>query len=223
MHPDSAETFKKTGAPARWAVRITGMVGRMQQIKHRALAVAMFALAALPALAAGGGDGESNIFAGDIGNVFWTLVTFGLVLFVLGKFVWGPLTDMIQKREDFIRESLDQAKSDRESAEARLAELEKRLNDARAEATAIVDEGRRDAEVVRQKIEADAKAEAEKMVERAKREIGIARETAVKELYELSGNLAAEIAGRIVGRELQAKDHENLISEALDELQGKAN
>ena len=195
----------------------------MQQTMHRVVAVAMLALGALPALAAGGGEGESNIFAGDIGNVLWTLVTFGLVLFVLGKFVWGPLTNMIQQREEFILESLEKAKGDREAAEARLLELEKRLNDARAEATEIVEEGRRDAEAVKHKIEADAKAEAQKMVERAKREIGIARETAVKELYELSGNLAVEIAGRIVGRELETKDHDRLISEALEDLQGKAN
>lgn len=181
----------------------------------------MGTLVALPALAAGGGDGENNIFAGDVGNVFWTLVTFGLVIFVLGKFVWGPLTDMIQKREEFIFESLEKAKGDREAAESKLAELEQRLNDARAEASALVDEGRRDAEAVKHKIEADAKAEAEKMIERAKREIGIARETAVKELYELSGNLAADIAGRIVGRELDAKDHARLISEALEQLQGQ--
>ncbi len=194
----------------------------MRQTTHRIIFAAVLALLALPVLGSGG-EGESNIFAGDIGNVLWTLITFGLVLFVLGKYVWGPLTDMIQKREEFIRDSLEQAKSDRESAEARLLELEKRFNDARAEATAIVDEGRRDAEVVRQKIEAEAKAETGKMVERAKREIGIARETAVKELYEVSGNLATEIAGRIVGRELNAKDHDRLISDALEELQGKAN
>lgn len=179
----------------------------------------MGTLVAFPALAAGGGDGESSIFGGDVGNVFWTLVTFGLVIFVLGKFVWGPLTDMLEQREKVIFESLESARTDRQAAEARLAELEQRLNDARTEATALVEEGRRDAEVVKQKIEADAKAEAEKMIERAKREIGIARETAVKELYELSGNLAADIAGRIVGRELTAKDHEQLISDALDQLQ----
>ena len=193
----------------------------MQQTKHRIIHVVMLALTALPVAAAGGEGGENGIFAGDVGNVLWTLVTFGLVIFVLGKFVWGPLTDMIQQREEMILGSLEQAKSDREAAEATLEELEKRLNDARTEATAIVEEGRRDAEVVRQKIEADAKAEAEKMVERAKREIGIARETAVKELYELSGNLAADIAGRIVGKELDSKDHARLISEALDELQGQ--
>jgi len=193
----------------------------MQQTIHRVVALAMFGLFTLPALASSGGEGENNLFAGDVGNVLWTLVSFGLVMIVLGKFVWGPLTEMIQKREEFILDSLETAKSHRESAEARLEELESRLNDARAEATALVDEGRRDAEVVRQKIEADAKDEAEKMVERAKREIGIARETAVKELYELSGNIAASIAGRIVGRELDAKDHSRLISEALEQLQGE--
>lgn len=196
----------------------------MQLTTHRIIFVAMLALTALPVAAAGEG-GENSIFGGDVGNVVWTLVTFGLVIFVLGKFVWGPLTDMIQQREDLILSSLEQAKSDREAAEAKLQELEQRLNDARGEATAIVEEGRRDADAVRQKIEADAKAEADKMVARAKREIGIARETAVKELYELSGNLAADIAGRIVGRELDAKDHAQLISSALEELQseGKAN
>ena len=57
---------------------------------------------------------------------------------------------------------------------------------------------------------------------RALRDIGIARETAVKELYELSGKLAAEIAGRIVGRELDAAAHEKLISDTIDELTSKA-
>ncbi|MEM6794239.1 MAG: F0F1 ATP synthase subunit B [Acidobacteriota bacterium] len=180
-------------------------------------------LAALPAWAAGGEDVEMNVFGGDLGNILWTLITFGLVVFVLGKFAWGPLQDTLEKRESFIRDSLEQAKKDRESAEARLKEYEERLAEARAEATSIVEEGRRDAEVTRQRIEEDARAEADKMIERAKREIGIARETAVKDLYERSGLMASEIAGRIVGRELDAKAHEKLISEALSQLSEEAN
>ena len=165
-----------------------------------------------------GGGHENNIFAGDVGNVLWTLIIFGLVIFVLGKFAWGPLLDYLKQREDFIHDSVAKAKADREAAELRLTELEKRLNDARAEATAIVEEGRRDAEVVRQRVGEEAKVEAKKELERAKREIAIARETAVKHLYEVSGNLAVEIAARIVGRELQKKDHERLISEAIAEV-----
>lgn len=177
-------------------------------------------LIAVPALAAGGGEGhgESSIFAGDLGNVLWTLVIFGLVLVVLGKYAWGPMLEMLQKREDFIRESLESAKNDRVEAEARLAEYEERLTVARAEATAIVEEGRRDAEVLRQRIEEEARAEAGKVMERAKREIAIAHETAMKELYEVSGRLATDIAGRIVGRELSAGDHERLIRESIEEI-----
>ena len=180
-------------------------------------AACFLAFSTLPVLAAGEG-GENNIFGGDFGNVLWTLVIFGLVLFVLGKFAWGPLLDVLQKREDFIRESLESAKEDRDAAEARLKEYEERLNEARTEATAIVEEGRRDAEVLRHRIETEAKEEAEKSLARARREIDIAKETAVKELYELSGKLAVDIAGRVIGRELDAADHERLIKESISEI-----
>lgn len=171
------------------------------------------------ARAAAEADGQSsNIFAGDIGNVLWTLLIFGGVLFVLGKYAWGPILSTLQAREDFIRDSLEKAKHDRDQAEARLKEYEERLNAARAEATAIVEEGRRDAEVLRGRIESEAQAEANRMVERAKREIDIARETAVKELYAVSGDLAIDIASRVIDRELSASDHQRLIEESINEL-----
>ncbi|MCG8458257.1 MAG: F0F1 ATP synthase subunit B [Holophagales bacterium] len=196
----------------------------MQRTTLRALLSALVTCClALPVWAAGGeGKSDNNIFAGDLGNILWTLITFGLVLFVLGKYVWGPLGAVIQKREDFIRESLEKAQNDREAAEARLAEYAERLADSRAEASAIVDQGRIDAEDNARRIIEQAKQEASKERDRALRDIGIARETAVKELYELSGKLAAEIAGRIVGRELDAAAHEKLISDTIDELTSKA-
>ena len=185
--------------------------------KRLLLAALLVASLALPAFAAG--DGENNIFAGDLGNVLWTLVIFFLVLVVLGKYAWGPLLDSLKAREDFIHESLAAAKQDRDQAEARLREYDNKLTEARAEATAIVEEGRRDAEVLRQRVEEEARAEAEKMIERAKREISIAKETAVKDLYTLSGTLATDIAARIVGRELKPEDHQRLIEESISELE----
>ena len=172
---------------------------------------------ASPALAASG-DGEISIFAGDLGNAIWTLVIFGLVLFVLGKYAWGPVLDSLQQREKFIRESLEQAKADRESAESRLQEYEEKLTAARAEASAIVEVSRKDAEELRRTIEATAKSEADKTVDRAKREIQIAQQTAVKELYSASASLATELAGRVLGREVKPEDHERLIADSLDEL-----
>jgi F-type H+-transporting ATPase subunit b len=185
--------------------------------------IALFTLAlAVPALAAESaaeGHGQPGLFSGNIGNAIWTLVIFGLVVFVLGKFAWGPILNTLQARESFIRESLETAKRDRDEAEARLKEYEARLAQARTEASAIVEEGRRDAVVVKQRIEADARVEAEKLLERAKREIQIATETATKELYQLSARQAIEMAARVIGRELTPQDHERLISGLLESRQ----
>ncbi len=183
------------------------------------VSLALVSLALAPSVWAAGGGGENNLFAGDLGNILWTLVIFGLVLFVLGKFAWGPILQNLQQRETFIHDALAKAKGDRDAAEAKLAEYEGILNEARAEATAIVEEGRRDAQVLRAKIEETARTEADKTLERAKREIDIATETAKKELYTVSGELATRIASKIVRRELADADHQRLIDESISEIQ----
>jgi len=185
-------------------------------IKRAFFALTLLA-AAVPAMAQEAHEGVSpNLFAGDLGNVFWTVLIFALVLAVLGKFAWGPILSTLQSRESFIHEALAKAKHDRDAAEARLREYEERLATARAEATAIVEEGRRDAEAVKHKVEAAAKGEADKMIERARHEIQLATETATRELYQLSAKLATDMASRVIGRELSAQDHERLIAEAID-------
>jgi len=183
--------------------------------------LALMALAAGPVLAAEAEGGESlSPFAGDLGNVLWTLIIFVLVLVVLGKFAWGPILSSLQARESFIRESLETAQRDRQESERRLKEYEERLAQARTEATAIVEEGRRDAAAVRHKIEEDARREADKMIERAKREIQIASEAATKDLYSVSARLATDLAARILGREISPQDHQRLISEAVGGMDG---
>jgi F-type H+-transporting ATPase subunit b len=186
-------------------------------IKRALFLLAALAMAALPALAAeGAGEAPPSLFAGDIGNSVWTILIFVLVLVVLGKYAWGPILSALQTRESFIHEALAKAKHDRDAAEARLKEYEERLASARAEATAIVEEGRRDAEVVKRKIEEDARHAANQAIERARHEIQMATDVATKELYQLSARLATDMAARVIGRELSPQDHERLISEAID-------
>lgn len=172
-----------------------------------------------PGLALASSDGGgANPFAGDFGNALWTLVVFGAVVLVLGKFAWGPLLENLQAREDFIHDALAKAKADRDAAEARLASYEAKLATARAEATAIVEEGRRDAEEVKRRVEASAQEEADKTVARAKREISIAQDTAVKAIYQQSAEIATALASRVIRKELDAAEHERLIAEAIGEL-----
>lgn len=184
-----------------------------------ALLTAPAALAAVPA--AESPEAANNVFAGDVGNALWTVVIFVLVLVVLGKFAWGPLLAGLQSREAYIRESLETARRDRTEAESRLREYEEKLAASRAEATAIIEEGRRDAEAVKRRIEEHAKQESAKMIERARREIDAAAIEATRQLYALSAHLATELASRIVGRELNPQDHERLIAESIADLSAR--
>jgi F-type H+-transporting ATPase subunit b len=193
----------------------------------RALIVLMTLALAVPALALAAETAEHaeespSLFAGDVGNAVWTLVIFAVVVLVLGKFAWGPILKGLQARETYILESLEKAKQERTEAETRLREYEERLAQARTEATAIVEEGRRDAEVLKNKILDEARREAEQERERTKREIRIATDTATKELYALSARLATDMAGRIIRKELTPQDHERLIAESIQELRSAA-
>jgi F-type H+-transporting ATPase subunit b len=188
-----------------------------------AIAAAPAALAATAAVPAPSPETANNVFAGDIGNALWTVVIFVLVLVVLGKFAWGPLLAGLQAREAYIREALETARRDRQEAESRLREYEEKLAASRTEATAIIDEGRRDADAVKRKIEEQAKQESAKMIERARREIDAAAAEATRQLYALSAHLATELAARIIGRELDAKDHERLIEESIAEISARTN
>lgn len=190
-----------------------------QRIFKRVLpGVVLIMCAVGSATAAEGGESKNPIESGTISNAVATVITFGVVVIILGKLVWPHVLKALKDREDFIRESLDSARRDRQEAEKRLQQYQEQIKNARQEATAIVDEGRRDAEVLRRKIHEDAKGEADAIMARAKREIGIARDTAVKDLYALSGQLATDLAGKILQKELDAASHDRLIQESINQI-----
>lgn len=165
-----------------------------------------------------GGGGGISPFAGDIGNALWTLVVFFILLWVLKKYAWGPILSGLQGREQFIREALESAKSERDEAEKRHAEYEAKLAAAREEVDAIMDEARRDAEALRLREEERAREEAEKTIARARREIEIASETAVKDLYVRATRLATAAATAVLKREIRPEDHERLVAESIEAL-----
>jgi hypothetical protein len=95
-------------------------IASIGMIKKSLFALALLATA-VPAMAAEA-EGSPSLFSGDIGNAFWTVLIFVLVLVVLGKFAWGPILSNLQARESFIHDALATAKRDRDQAEARLRE-----------------------------------------------------------------------------------------------------
>lgn len=161
---------------------------------------------------------EPNILSGDLGNVIWTMVIFVVLLVLLGSLAWKPILKALQEREKFITESIAAAKRERMESERMMREYTEKMNKAREEATAVVEEGRRDAEVLRRKIHEDAKKEAADMIVRAQKEIKIAKDTAVADLYQQVVEVSTNLAGRIARKQLNAADHRGLLDESLAEL-----
>jgi F-type H+-transporting ATPase subunit b len=173
---------------------------------------------ATPALAA---EGEPDIFAGGIGNAIITLVIFVSVVLILGKYAWPPLMRVLSERERTIRESLEDAKREREEAERVLEKYTRQIEQARVEASKIVDAGRRNAEEVARRVHEEARDEAGQMVVRARREIQLAADAAKKEVYDLAAELAVDVAGRIIRKELSAADHKELVAESLARMRAE--
>ena len=192
------------------------MERRTQRTRLALLAGLAAAASAWPALAAEGG--EPSIFSGDIGNFIFTLIIFVIVVTVLGKFAWKPVLRVLQQREQMIHDALVEAKRERAEADKLLARYQQQVDHAREEATAIVEEGKRDAEAVRRRLHEEAQREADEMIERAKREIRLATSAAVKDVYDLTGRLAIEVAGQVLQAEVSPDKHRQLVQDALNRI-----
>ena len=163
-----------------------------------------------------GAEGVSTSPAELKGDLaIYSFVVFLLLLLILNKFAWGPISSGLERREQRIAEHIAAAERSHEEAKQMLAEYERKLASAQDEVRAILDEARRDAEHTHQEILAKAKAEAAAEAARAKHEVETARDQALKQLVETGANLAVDLAGQILKTRLSAADHSQLIADAV--------
>ena len=181
------------------------------------LAVVFLALSAIPLHAAE--EAPLSPFAGNLGNAVWTLAIFLIVVVVLGKFAWGPVLSLLKQREEFIHQSLSDAKHDRDEAEARLKDLAARLQSAQAEAVGIIEEARKDAERLREELRTRAKSEADTMLKNAERQIELQTTRAVQQIRQEAVELSVTIASKLLQRNITKEDNEKLIADALEQIE----
>ncbi len=173
-------------------------------------------LAPTPAFAADEGGG--GLFAVDPGLFVWTLLVFLLVLWVLGKFAWGPILGALDAREQGIRKSIDDAAAMRAEAQLLLEEHRKQVADARRQSQEIVAEGRAAAERVGREIQDRAREEANRIVERARAEIERERDAALGKIREEAVELALAAASRLLRERLDEDRDRVLVQQFLSEL-----
>jgi len=160
---------------------------------------------------------------------YWVLVAivqFLLLFFLLQKFLWGPIQKTLQSRADRIREGLETAETAKRERTQMQAEVERLLADARRESAALSERAAQAAEAAAAEIRTQAKQEGDRIRERAKADAAQFHQQALSQLRGEVASLAVLAAGRILGKEVDAKAHQALIERSLDEAGtelGKAN
>ena len=156
------------------------------------------------------------------GLAIWTIITFLLLVFVLGKFAWKPILATLQEREQTIQRSLDEAKQARDAAESLMEKNRAILADAQNQANELLENARRDAEVRRADIAEQARQEAEALLTRSREEIQRQQRAALKEIRAEVADLAISAASCLVGEGLDKDQHRRLIDEYFATLPGQA-
>ena len=152
------------------------------------------------------------------GLIFWTAITFFILLLLLRQFAWKPLLNALHSREEKISKSIERAERAKEEAERLLEENKKNLQRADEQAQQVIKEGRAAAERVKNEILEKANASSRRMIEQAKDEIQREKEAALKELRREVADLAIQAASKVLGEELDERHHRKVVEGFLHGL-----
>ena len=153
-------------------------------------------------LAAEGGEEHINPLIPVWQEIVLGLIAFGLLCYVLMKFVFPQMEKTFRARVDAIEGGLKRAEVAQAEANELLEKYRAQLAEARTEAARIRDEARADAEGIRQDVLAKAREESDRIITAGRDQLAAQRESIVRDLRAEVGTLAVDLASRIVGESL---------------------
>ena len=162
-------------------------------------------------------DGGNPLLEASPGLMIWTLVIFGITLFILRRYVFGPVGAAIEKRRADISTSIEEAERARDEAAALLEDYRARLAEARREADLLREQARKEAEKQGQELLTQAQAQRDRVLSDAETQIEAQARAAASGLRDDVVTLALMAAEKVSRRSLSDDDHRRLIQEAIDE------
>jgi F-type H+-transporting ATPase subunit b len=151
----------------------------------------------------------------DYGLLFWMLLTFGVVVFVLGKYAWKPILTAIKERENSIDQALKSADKMKEQMAKLKADNEKILGEARMERDKLMKEARELKDQIIAEARVSAAAEGNKMLELARQAINNERAAAVDQIRAMVASLSVDIAEKLLQKKLEGKDDQKALIDQL--------
>jgi F-type H+-transporting ATPase subunit b len=152
------------------------------------------------------------------GLMIWTIVCFLVVLFVLKRYAFGPVQQMIDTRRERIQSALDEADASRAEARNLLEEHKKLIGQAKSESEEILSEARRIADAQRERVKVETEEDRQRRLEETRRQIEQATAQALGQIRDEVGKLSLLAAEKITRKSLTGDDQQRLIDEALAEI-----
>ena len=154
-----------------------------------------------------------------IGLIFWTIVIFSILLFLLKKFAWKPITNAVKNREESIRAALKAADIAKEEMMQLQTDNEKIIKEARGERDLMLKEAKEVKETIISEAKGKAEIEAKKIVEIARMNIESEKSSAINEIKEQVAKLSVEIAETLLREQLKdEKTRSKLMDKLLDDI-----
>jgi F-type H+-transporting ATPase subunit b len=150
--------------------------------------------------------------------MIWTLLVFGISMWVLAKFAFPRIAEALDRRQKAIEESIDTAEQIRKEAEKILAEYRERLAEARGQADDIVARARKTGEAAENEIVADARTKREEMMEQTRKDIEAETRRAIQAIRAEVADLTVLATEKVARKSLTDDDQRRLVEEALSEL-----
>jgi F-type H+-transporting ATPase subunit b len=152
------------------------------------------------------------------GLMIWTIVCFGITFFVLRKYAFGPIQQMIDARRQRIEDAIREADNARAEARNLLEEHRKLIGQAKTEAEEILSEARRISDAQRERVREETEEDRQRRLEETRRQIDQATVQALGQIREEVGKLSLLAAEKITRKSLNEADQKRLIDEALGEI-----
>jgi F-type H+-transporting ATPase subunit b len=169
-------------------------------------------------IAASDSGGGNFLVSPSVGLMLWTLLTFGITLFLLNKLAFPRIAEALDRRRMAIQESIDAANRAKQDADELLEEYRARLREAREQAEDIVVRARRAAEKLAEETKVDASKQREELLAAARRDIEHETRRALEELRREVADLTVTATEKITRKSLTEEDHRRLIEDALAEV-----
>jgi F-type H+-transporting ATPase subunit b len=160
----------------------------------------------------------SFLITPSVGLMIWTLLLFGISMWILWKLAFPRISEALDRRQHAIEESIDHAEQTRQKADALLEEYRERLRESREQAQEIIDRARKSAEARERETLEEAQRRREQLMEQTRKDIETETRRAIQEIRREVADLTVLATEKVTRKVLDEDDQRRLVEDALRDL-----